>query len=93
VISIADMLPGGSDFSVVAKGLRAVVVGDAISVWNHKLISAPEFNWQRNFDSLDFDLSPEMAPVTIALEQAVRIRGRVIDPDGNPVAGATAAPP
>ena len=33
-----------------------------------------------------------MAPVTIEIEKGVRIRGRVVDPDGKPVGGATAAP-
>ncbi len=33
-----------------------------------------------------------MEPVTIALERAVKITGKVLDPDGKPVAGATVAP-
>jgi len=45
-----------------------------------------------NFDQLDFDLSPGMEPVTITLEQGVTINGRVLDPEGKPVAGATVAP-
>jgi len=57
-----------------------------------KQIVDPKTGWQRNFDSLDFDLSPDMEPVTIEVERAVKITGRVVDPDGKPVAGATAAP-
>lgn len=48
--------------------------------------------WQRNFDNLDFDLQPGMEPVTIVVEEAVIVRGRVVDPEGQPVAGATVAP-
>jgi len=33
-----------------------------------------------------------MRPVTIVVEKGVRVRGRVVDPDGQPVAGATVAP-
>ena len=33
-----------------------------------------------------------MKPVEIVVEKGVRIRGRVVDPDGNPVVGATVAP-
>jgi beta-lactamase regulating signal transducer with metallopeptidase domain/protocatechuate 3,4-dioxygenase beta subunit len=47
---------------------------------------------QRNFDDLEFDLTDDMAPVTIELEREVRITGVVHDPDGQPVAGATVAP-
>ena len=33
-----------------------------------------------------------MEPVTITVERGVTIKGRVLDPDGHPVPGATAAP-
>ena len=91
-IVIGELLPGRFEFNVEAKGYTRWWSEEAMSEWNRKSISQPELNWQRNFDYLDFGLSPAMAPVTIALEKAVRIRGRVVDPDGNPVAGATAAP-
>ena len=48
--------------------------------------------WQRNFDSLDFEIKEDMSPVTIIVEKGVRIRGHIVDPDGNSVGGATAAP-
>ncbi|MCH6575478.1 MAG: carboxypeptidase regulatory-like domain-containing protein, partial [Bacteroidetes bacterium] len=44
------------------------------------------------FDYLDFDIRAKMPLVTIMVEKAVRIRGKVVDPDGKPVAGATVAP-
>src|SRR6185312_477012 len=46
----------------------------------------------RNFDGIDFDLKPGMEPVTITLERGVTVTGRVLDPEGKPVAGATVAP-
>ncbi len=33
-----------------------------------------------------------MTPVTITVERGVRLRGRALDPDGKPIAGATVAP-
>lgn len=45
--------------------------------------------WRRNFDSLSFDLKPDMQPITILVEAGVTISGRVTDPDGHPVEGAT----
>lgn len=48
--------------------------------------------WQRNFDNLTFNLSVGMKPVTIETERGVTFSGRVYDPDGKPVEGATVAP-
>jgi hypothetical protein len=91
-IVIGELLPGRFEFDVEAKGYTRWWSAKAMSEWNRKSIDDRKLNWQRNFDYLDFDLSPAMDPVTVVLEKAVRIRGRVVDPDGNPVAGATAAP-
>jgi hypothetical protein len=52
----------------------------------------PQRDWQRNFDSLHFDMQPDMKPVTIFVEKGVTITGRVTDPKGNPVENATVAP-
>ena len=46
----------------------------------------------RSFDSLTFDIEPDMPPVTITIEKGVTITGHVFDPDGKPVQGATVAP-
>jgi hypothetical protein len=43
-------------------------------------------------EGLSFDLESGMPEVTIALEPVVTIKGRVVDPDGKPVAGATVSP-
>ena len=91
-IVVGELLPGRFEFNLKAKGFARWWSDQALSVWNRKSLDKPELHWQRNFDYLDFDLSREMSPVTIVLEKAVRIRGRIVDPDGNPVEGATAAP-
>ena len=41
---------------------------------------------------LPFDLQAGMSPVSISLEPGVTITGRVLDPHGKPVSGATVAP-
>jgi hypothetical protein len=92
-LAIAEMLPGRFDFAVEAAGYARWWSDGALSEWNRRQFSMrPGSIWQRNFDYLDFDLKLEMAPVTIVLEKGVRITGRVLDPEGKPVAGATVAP-
>jgi beta-lactamase regulating signal transducer with metallopeptidase domain/protocatechuate 3,4-dioxygenase beta subunit len=90
-VAITEMLPGRFDFAVEAAGYTRWWSDAALSEWNHRRMR-PGSNWQRNFDNLDFDLKPEMAPVKIVLEKGVLIAGRVLDPDGKPIAGATVAP-
>ena len=89
---IHAMLPGRFEFNVEADGYTRWWSEDALSEWNRRSIDKAELGWQRNLDNLDFDLRPGMAPVKIVAEKGVRIRGRIVDPDGKPVAGATAAP-
>ncbi len=60
--------------------------------WTRRTVPAMWGGWQRNFDYVDFDLTAGMKPVTITLERAVTVTGRVVDPDGKPVAGATVDP-
>ena len=48
-------------------------------------------SWQCNFNSLDFDMRQGMPVAKIEVECAVRVRGRVLDPDGAPVFGARVA--
>jgi protocatechuate 3,4-dioxygenase beta subunit len=92
-VEIGEMLPARFDFNVEAAGYTRWWSEDALSEWNRRQLSMqPESDWQRNFDSLDFDIKPNAAPVKIVLEKGVRITGRVVDPDGQPVAGATVAP-
>ena len=89
-VTVADMFPGRFQFQVEAPGFGRWWSEQAATEWSRRQVEPN--GWQRNFDSLDFDLEPGMRPVTIALERAVTVRGRVLDPDGTPVAGATVAP-
>ncbi|HEY7314861.1 MAG TPA: M56 family metallopeptidase [Gemmataceae bacterium] len=91
-VEISEMLPSKFDFQVEAAGYVRFWSKEAVSEWNRFQIDNKKLNWQRNFDGLDFDLRPDMAKVKIVLERGARVKGRVIDPDGKPVAGATVAP-
>ncbi len=92
-VTITEMLPGKFVFNVEAAGYARWWSKDALSASNRY---TPEFrpgtHWQCNFDDLDFDLKAGMAPVKIVLEKGAHIVGRVVDPNGKPVAGATVAP-
>ena len=89
---IPDLPPGEFQFAVESKTHARWWADAALVAWQRKSIDDPATGWQRNFDDLKFDLQPGMAPVQITAEPAVTITGRVVDPDGNPVGGATAAP-
>ena len=95
LVTIADMLPGPFSLMVECHDYARWWSEQASSEWARRQI-LPGRNggpgWQRNFDNLDFDLSPGMKTVTITLEPAVKINGQVLDPAGKPVAGATVAP-
>ncbi|MFA6240128.1 MAG: carboxypeptidase regulatory-like domain-containing protein [Candidatus Hydrogenedentales bacterium] len=91
-VTIAGMFPGAFEFQIEADGYARWWSEQCQSKFNRPMIDDEKTGWQRNFDSLDFDLQPGMEPVTITLERGVRVRGRIVDPDGKPVAGATAAP-
>ncbi|WP_337176928.1 carboxypeptidase regulatory-like domain-containing protein [Paludisphaera sp.] len=90
-VEIPDMLPGPFQFMVDAPGHARWWSERASTEWGRPEPSRPGA-FRRNFDPLDFELSPGMAPVTIMVERAATVIGRVLDPDGKPVAGATAAP-
>ncbi len=89
-LAIRDMLPGPFQFSVEAPGYARWWSEQASTQWSRPEALLNGRGLQRNFDRLDFELSPGMAPVTITVEPAVTVIGRVLDPDGEPVAGATA---
>jgi beta-lactamase regulating signal transducer with metallopeptidase domain/protocatechuate 3,4-dioxygenase beta subunit len=91
-VVISEMLPGKFDFSVKKSGYTRWWSEQTVSEWSRRSIANPQLKWQRNFDYLDFDLQPDMPQVKIVLETGVRVKGRVLDPDGKPVAGATVAP-
>jgi protocatechuate 3,4-dioxygenase beta subunit len=89
---INDMFPGRFAFNVEAAGFARWWSEEAASEWNRPYRENENRNWQRNFDDLDFDVQPDLGVVTISVEKEVTIRGRVVDPEGKPVAGATVAP-
>ena len=103
-IVIEEMLPGDFEFNLgegeptnigFVQGYRPRTLArwwSAQTTHKHeqKLVEANQF--QRNFDDLTFKLSVGMKPVTIEVEQGVTFSGKVLDPNGKPVAGATVAP-
>ncbi len=86
LLRIPDMLPGPFD----DRSLRLAEYGrwwtDAPSLRSEK---QPMRGLLSNGPILDFNVQAGMAPVTIYAERAATIRGRVVDPDGKPQAGAT----
>ena len=92
IIRIPAMMPGPFDFGMIDAEGYARWWSDACKSEWARFQKADRFGFQRNFDGLDFDLKPGMPAVTIRAEKAATIRGRVLDPSGKPVAGATVAP-
>jgi beta-lactamase regulating signal transducer with metallopeptidase domain/peroxiredoxin/uncharacterized GH25 family protein len=91
-IEIAGMFPGPFEFNVESADHARWWSEQCISKWNRPTIDDEVTGWQRNFDDLDFDLEPDMDPVTIEVERGVRVSGTVVDPNGKPVAEATVDP-
>ncbi|WP_165221564.1 M56 family metallopeptidase [Aquisphaera insulae] len=89
-IEIPDMLPGRFEFQVEAPGFTRWWSDQAESDWNRRSTDGPD-GWQRNFDNLDFNIAAGMKPVTIVVERGVKITGKVLDPENQPVVGATVA--
>ncbi len=102
VLEIPTMMDGEFEFNVSAVGVdrkTSDVAGDYARWWSPS--AAQEYQragnkdrsgFQRNFDSLNFEMQGDVKDVEIFVEPAVTITGRVLDPDGKPVAGATVAP-
>jgi len=92
VVAIPDMISGRFDFKVDAPGYARWWSDKAFSEWSRFQVDATRGGWQRNFDDIDFDVASGIGPVTIAVERGVTVTGRVLDPDGKLVVGATVAP-
>jgi hypothetical protein len=90
-VAILNMMPGSFQFQVEAKGYARWWSEACSNAWS-RFQKADRHGFQRNLDGLDFEIKPGMEPVTIMLEQSATFRGRVVDPDGKPVTGATVAP-
>lgn len=95
VLTIEDIPPSHVDFQVEAPGYARWWSEQAKSQFNRKSVDAKDpflGDWQRNFDDLDFEIGETTKSVEIVVERETTIRGRVFDPEGKPVAGATVAP-
>ncbi len=90
-IAINGMLPGPIELDVDGNGKYARWWSDQV-MDRFKGRRSKSVDFREDMDRLMFDIKPGMAPVTITVEQGVRITGRVVDPGGKPVAGATVDP-
>ncbi len=87
-----------SKFSEVAGAYARWWSPNALKQWQRRELDdgrdrpQQNFGFQRNFDDLEFDIREGMSAVPIFVERCVKIRGRVVDPEGNPVVGATVSP-
>ncbi len=90
-IEIKDKLPGPFKIQVEADGYTRCWPEEAMHI-HQQLMVSEKTGWQHKLNKLEFDLKPGMEQVAIVIEKGVRITGKVIDPDGNPVGGATVAP-
>jgi protocatechuate 3,4-dioxygenase beta subunit len=89
VVTIEGMQPGKFAFIIEKKGYVQWWAPQATQEWNRRRNTGDR---GRNFDDLEFDLSPDMAPINITVEKGVTVTGKVLDPDDKPVKGATVAP-
>ncbi len=91
-VVIADLLPGDFSFNVKSDTHTRWWSEAATREWERKHVDDKKTGWQRNFDDLTFNLKAGMPTVTIVAEPAVKITGKVLNPDGKAVGGATVAP-
>jgi len=82
-----SLMPGNTSFSIRKKGycrwwsdacLRGLGTLEPVN-------NRAAYSWQRNIDSLGFDLTPDMPVVVIKMEEGVKLSGLVLSPDGKPV--------
>jgi beta-lactamase regulating signal transducer with metallopeptidase domain/protocatechuate 3,4-dioxygenase beta subunit/5-hydroxyisourate hydrolase-like protein (transthyretin family) len=102
VLEVSDMFPGKFEFNVSAVGddrMRSSVAGKYARWWSEQATEDRErkptpirYGLNGNWDSLTFDIGTDSQAATIYIEPCVTITGRVVDPDGKPVAGAMVAP-
>lgn len=102
VMILEHMMKGPFQFNVTSVDsdrFKSEVAGKYARWWSaeamhaHERMESPEQDkFQRNLDSLTFDLQGDVLEVEIFVEPATTIAGRVVDPDGQPVEGATVAP-
>ncbi|MGI8905636.1 MAG: sigma-70 family RNA polymerase sigma factor [Candidatus Sumerlaeaceae bacterium] len=96
LIEIAGLIPAKVDLDVKAKGYARFWLGavpsSAKRVKRDRSGFNPNISFQRDFDSLDVQLVAPITSITMTMEKAATFRGTVVDPNGQPVSGATVAP-
>ena len=102
MLEVPTMMNGNFAFNVSAADVNrktSDVAGDYARWWSESAALAHQragekdrHGFQRNFDGLTFDMRGDEVKVEIFVEPAVSITGRVLDPDGKAVSGATVAP-
>ncbi|OWK40442.1 carboxypeptidase regulatory-like domain-containing protein [Fimbriiglobus ruber] len=88
-ITIGELLPGRASFKVASTTHARWWSDQTITLSERRGPENPKTGFRRNFDNLAFNATTGMQPVTVTVEPAVRCAGRVLDPNGKPVAGAT----
>lgn len=101
-LEIAGMMEGEFEFSLTAANAdrrRNRTPGNYARWWSPDVVNEygrqqiPQGDqMQSNWDDLKFELRGDVYQVNVFVEPMVTIRGRVLDPNGSPVAGATVAP-
>ena len=102
VLEITGMMEGKFEFNISATDVdrrRSRVAGKYARWWSKQAVREDQREelqedggFQRNFDVLSFDLQGDVVQVDLFVEPMVTLKGQVLDPDGNPVAGATVDP-
>ena len=87
-LELPDMLPGRFD----DRSIGSKEFGRWWSAASSPRGQKPPDDAPTQVGFLDFDVQRGMEPPTIEVERAATIRGRVLDPEGRPVAGASVLP-
>jgi len=81
---IPNVMPGKFEVSVASK--------THVKWWSENAADprqqARSDNAEEAWRPIEFELTPDMEPVTIHFERGVSVSGHVVDPQGNPVSGA-----
>ena len=85
---ISSMVPGVISFDVDAKGYARWWSDLADKEWERQL-DTRNGNLPWNWNDLEYDITDNMPVASIVVEPETRITGVVVDPDGNPVSGAS----
>lgn len=102
LLEIKGMMEGEFEFNISAVNTdrrQSSVAGNYARWWSpeaklehQREETNDDQQLQRNFDDLAFELQGNTYRVNLFVEPLVMIKGQVLDPHGNPVAGATVAP-